>query len=307
MKGQKLQKQLHTPENRWEILAGFFIKIMGMITVAAVIAITFYLLYKGMPFFLKVGIFEMLLGTDWEPLQEIPRYGILYMIEATLFGSIGAMALAMPVGVFTAAFLVEMSPKWFSDILEPIVELLAGIPSVIYGMLGLTMVTPVLYQLEMAWYKEKNPVHMPSGGANLTAAILILAVMILPTIIVTGKTAIEAVPKEIVNGSKALGATKVQTIFGVTLKSAKSGLMTAGLLGLGRVLGETMAVSFVAGGKVNAPFPFASVRFLTMALAGEMGYAQGMHREALFAIGFILYLTIMILLGGVHAFRRKEY
>ncbi len=296
---------LQETESFLEISTRIFIKIAGLTAVGAVGAITFYLFWKGIPFFLKEGVGKMILETKWKPLNETPEYGIFYMIGTTCLGSIGAMTLAMPIGVFTAVFLTKLSPKWVANIAEPAIEILAGIPSIIYGMIGLIVITPFLSKIEMIWYQKTGGFHMPSGGANLIAAILVLAAMVLPTIIIMSKTAIKAVPKEMENGAKALGATKLEVIFGVTLKSAGSGIFTAGLLGFGRVMGETMAVSFVAGGTVNFPLPFSSVRFLTTALVSEMGYAKGVHREALFAIGFILYLCIMVLMIGVHKTKHK--
>ncbi len=305
MKGQEWQ--LQKTEKVSEAVMAFIIKMLGKSVVTIVAAITFYLLYKGCPFFIKNGIAEMVLKSNWKPLAEIPSYGISHMVGATLFGSFGAMALAMPVGIGTALFLAELAPKWLLNILEPIIELLAGIPSIVYGMVGLMVVTPFLYKVEEAVYYRKNPSYIPSGGANLLAAILVLAVMILPTVIITSKAAVKAVPEQLKCAAIALGATRLQVVFGVTLRSASSGILTAGLLGLGRVLGETMAVSFVAGGVANYPMPFSSVRFLTTALVSEMGYAVGMHREALFAIGLILYLFVMILIGGVHEFTAKKH
>ena len=278
---------------------------MGFLTIIIVGLMTCYLIYKAMPFFFKEGIGSMLLETDWKPLDENPKYGIVYMVATTLFGSLGAMVLAMPIGIFTAIYLVKIAPSWVTNILEPIIAILAGIPSIIYGMFGLIVITPVLYQVEKKYFllerdfilltKERDAI-LSSGGANLIASILVLAIMILPTIITMSQTVLKAVPEKVEHGALALGATSLQMIFTVTLKSASSGLFAIGMLGIGRVIGETMAISFVSGGNVAFPSPFSSVRFLTTALVSEMGYAQGTHREALFAIGLILYLFEMILI-----------
>ena len=238
----------------------------------------------------------MLLETDWKPLDENPKYGIIYMIATTLFGSLGAIVLAMPIGIFTAIYLVKIAPSWVTNILEPIIAILAGIPSIIYGMFGLIVITPVLYEVEKNYFLLKRDAILSSGGANLIASIVVLAIMILPTIITMSQTILKTVPEKVEHGALALGATNLQMIFTVTLKSASSGLFATGMLGLGRVMGETMAVGFVSGGNVAFPSPFSSVRFLTTALVSEMGYAQGRHREALFAIALILYLFEMILI-----------
>ncbi len=282
------------------------IKGMGISVVIVVGAITFYLLYKGMPFFMKHGLGEMLLRSRWNPVGENPSYGISYMIGTSIFGSFGAMIIAMPIGVATAIYMEEMAPKWFSDRLEVVIELMAGMPSIIYGLAGLMVLTPMVYDWEKLWMKEEWKYHVPSGGANLLTAILVLAMMILPTIITMSKEAIRAVPKRLRMEAMALGASGFEVSWSVVLESAKSGIISAGILSLGKVLGETMAVSLVAGGVVNAPKPFSSVRFLTTALVSEMGYATGNHREALFSIGLILYLLVMILFGGVHGLTKKK-
>lgn len=304
MKEQKLS--LQKPEKLSERGMAVVVRLLGRAVILIVAAITFYLLYKGIPFFIHEGIPKMLLGSVWKPLEAEPQYGISYMIGATVFGSFGAMAIAMPVGTAAAIFMTELAPKWFCDVLTPVTELLAGIPSVVYGMAGLTVITPFLYQLERKLYSGKMTLHTPSGGANLLAAILVLAMLVLPAIVISTKEVIKAVPQELKNNALALGATKLQVIFSVTLQSAKTGILTAGLLGLLKVFGETMAISFVAGGVVCPPLPFSAVRFLTATLAGEMGYAVGIHREALFSIGLILYVCIMLIIGGIHELTKKQ-
>ena len=307
MKGQEWQ--LHQRKGVGETGMAVLIRGTGILVLIVTGAITFYLFYKGILFFLENGMGTMLLNCRWEPTGRFPWYGISYMIGASVFGSFGAMAVAMPAGVAIAVYIEEFAPKRLSVTLEIIIELMAGVPSIVYGLAGLVQITPVLYQWEKKWIADNTAFYIPSGGSNLLAAIFVLAIMILPTIIMTSKEAVKAVPERLKREAMALGASKVEAIIGVKLKSAYHGIVTAGILGFGRVLGETMAVSLVAGGCVNFPVPFASVRFLTTALVSEMGYAEGNHRKALFSIGLILYILIMLLIGGVHEFtksRQKE-
>ena len=281
-------------------------KGIGISVVAVVGAITFYLLYKSIPFMQKYGVGQMLLNCRWEPVSEMPSYGISYMIGTSLFGSFGALALAMPIGLATAVYISELAPKGVAEMLETVVELMAGIPSIIYGLVGLILITPKVQKWEQAWLQNEETAHGFSGGANLLTAILVLAVMILPMVIITSKAAIEAVPQRIRLEAMVLGASRLQTIFSVVLEEADKGIVTAGILAFGRILGETMVVSFVAGGVVNRPTPFSSVRFLTTTLVSEMGYAKGTHREALFLIGWILYVLILVLIGGGHGLATKK-
>ena len=196
--------------------------------------------------------------------------------------------------IFAAIFLAEVAPKKLAVIVKPAVELLAGIPSVVYGLLGIYILNPWMYQLELRLFKDSE-VHQFTGGANLLSAVIVLAIMILPTVINTSETAIRAVPAHIKSASLALGATPIQTIFKAILPAAKSGIITGIVLGIGRAIGEAMAISLVSGSSVNLPLPFNSVRFLTTAIVSEMSYAQGIHRQVLFTIGFILFVFIMFI------------
>ncbi len=205
-----------------------------------------------------------------------------------------AVLLGVPIGILTAVFLAETAPKKLAAFVKPAVELLAGIPSVIYGLLGLMILNPFMYKLEIFLFKDSQT-HQFTGGANLLSAVLVLAVMILPTVINISESAIRAVPDSLRSASLALGSSQIQTIFRVILPAAKSGIITAVVLGVGRAIGEAMAITLVSGSSVNAPLPFNSVRFLTTAIVSEMGYAAGTHRQVLFTIGLVLFGFIMII------------
>ena len=200
----------------------------------------------------------------------------------------------VPIGVMTAVFLAEVAPPRLAGIVRPAVELLAGIPSVIYGLLGILILNPLMYKLELKIF-EGSTTHQFTGGANLISAVLVLALMILPTVINISESALRSVPKELRSASLALGATKIQTIFQVVLPAAKSGIITAIVLGTGRAIGEAMAISLVSGSSVNFPLPFNSVRFLTTAIVSEMSYSAGLHKQVLFTIGLVLFAFIMII------------
>ena len=305
LKGQEWQ--LRKRQQASEYVMAVVIKGMGMLVVLTVLAITFYLFYKGMPFWQEHGIGSMLLNSRWAPAEEQPSYGISYMIGASVYAGLGAVAVAMPIGVIIALYLVELAPRWFADILWQVMELMSGIPSILYGLCGMILLTPGLYKWEKVWCLEGEKIYIPSGGANLLAAILVLAVMILPSVVITAGTAMQEVSKRQRLEAKALGASRFQVAVGVVLQGAEGGITAAGILALGRAIGETMAVSFVAGGVVNRPRLFSAVRLLTTALVSEMGYAKGVHREALFCIGLILYLLIMILIGGLHGVAEKKW
>ena len=205
-----------------------------------------------------------------------------------------AILIGVPMGVMTAIFLAEVAPKRLSDMVRPAVELLAGIPSVIYGLLGILILNPLMYKMELILFKGSET-HQFTGGANLISAVLVLALMILPTVINISESALRSVPAHLKSASLALGATKIQTIFQVIVPAAKSGIITAVVLGTGRAIGEAMAISLVSGSSVNLPLPFSSVRFLTTAIVSEMGYASGLHRQVLFTIGLVLFAFIMII------------
>ncbi|MBU5452393.1 phosphate ABC transporter permease subunit PstC [Pseudoflavonifractor sp. MSJ-30] len=276
-----------------ERLARALLLICAVVAIFAVCAITFYLFAKGLPALHRVGVGELLFGTIWKPTAAEPSFGIAYIILSSIVGTALSVLVGVPVGLLTAVFLTEVSGKRLSAIVQPAVELLAAIPSVIYGLLGMMLLNPVLYKLEKIIFAGSTT-HQYTGGADLLAAVIVLAIMILPTVISVSASAIRAVPGQLRAASLALGASKMQTIWGVTVPAAKSGILTGVVLGIGRALGEAMAINMVAGGSVNLPLPFNSVRFLTTQLVSEMGYAEGIHRQVLFTVGLVLYLFIML-------------
>lgn len=267
----------------------------------AVISITLYMIANGMPAIWQIGWKEILFTGVWKPASEEPSFGILYIILSSVTGTFLAVLIGVPVALLTAVFLAEIAPKWLAAVVRPTVELLAGIPSVVYGLLGVMVLNPVMYRWELRLFKGSQT-HQFTGGANLLSAVCVLAVMILPTVISISESALRAVPAQLKASSMALGASHMQTIFRVVIPAARPGIITAVVLGVGRALGEAMAVNMVSGGSVNLPLPFHSVRFLTTAIVSEMGYAEGLHRQMLFTIGLILFLFIMLvnlLLHGI--------
>lgn len=276
-------------------------KIMSLVFTAcaftaflAVLAITGYMIIQGAPAIGKVGFAEFFFGTVWQPTSAEPRFGILNIIFTSCLGTLLAILIGVPIGLFTAIFLAELANEKTSCVVRPAVELLAGIPSVIYGLLGAILIVPIVAKLELAIYAQDSS-HVFTGGANFLSGILVLAIMVLPTIITVSETALRAVPSSYKEASLALGATKMQTIFRVLVPAARSGIVTAIVLGVGRAIGEAMAIIMIAGNVVNAPALFHSVRFLTTGIVAEMGYASGLHREVLFSIGLVLFCFIMII------------
>lgn len=276
-----------------ERLARALLLVCAVVAIFAVCAITLYLFAKGLPALHRVGVGELLFGTVWKPTAAEPSFGIAYIILSSIVGTAASVLLGVPIGLLTAVFLTEVSGKTLAKAVQPAVELLAAIPSVIYGLLGMMLLNPLLYKLEKALFAGSST-HQYTGGADLLAAVIVLAIMILPTVISVSASAIRAVPGSLRAASLALGASKMQTIRRVTVPAAKSGILTGVVLGIGRALGEAMAINMVAGGAVNLPLPFNSVRFLTTQLVSEMGYAEGTHRQVLFTVGLVLYLFIMI-------------
>ncbi len=275
-----------------ETAAKYVFTVCAVIAILAVCSITFYMIAKGTPAFASVGVPELLFGTEWKPTAEDAKYGILYIILSSIAGTGVSVLLGVPIALLTAVFLTEVSNKNLAAIVQPAIELLAAIPSVIYGLLGLMLLNPVMYRLEKLIFAASET-HQFTGGSNMLSAILVLSVMILPTVVNVSASSIRAVSKDLRAASLALGASRIQTIFKVTIPAAKSGIMTGVVLGIGRALGEAMAINMVAGGAVNLPLPFNSVRFLTTQLVSEMGYAEGTHRQVLFAVGLVLYVFIM--------------
>lgn len=284
----------HGSKSTVEKAAQVIFTACGFFAVLAVASITLYMIISGAPALFKVGILNILFGTLWQPAAEVPSFGILYVILTSIVGTFLAVLIGVPIGVMTAVFLAETAPKRLANLVRPAVELLAGIPSVIYGLLGILILNPLMYKLELAIFKGSST-HQFTGGANLISAVLVLALMILPTVINISESSLRAVPMHLCSASLALGATKIQTIFHVVLPAAKSGIITAVVLGTGRAIGEAMAISLVSGSSVNLPLPFNSVRFLTTAIVSEMGYASGLHRQVLFTIGLVLFVFIMII------------
>ncbi|MBQ7934500.1 MAG: phosphate ABC transporter permease subunit PstC [Lachnospiraceae bacterium] len=276
-----------------EQIAKWIFTVFAIVAIVAVCSITVYMIKIGTPALFEVGVIDLLFGTEWKPTADEPAFGIFYVILTSIFGTAAALLIGVPIGILTAVFLAEIGNKKLVNIVQPAVELLAAVPSVIYGLLGIMILKPVMYQMELAIYKD-SPDHQFTGGANFLSAIIVLAIMILPTVINISTSSIRAVQPAIKSASLALGATKIQTIFQVVLPAAKSGIMTAVVLGMGRALGEAMAINLVAGGSVNLPLPFNSVRFLTTAIVGEMSYSSGLHRQVLFTIGLVLFAFILL-------------
>ncbi len=281
-------------KNKVEKVAGVIFTAFAFFAVLAVFSITLYMVISGTPAIFEVGLKEIIFGTVWKPTAANPAFGIFYVILTSIIGTFGAILIGVPIGVLTAVFLAETAPRRLAAIVKPAVELLAGIPSVIYGLLGILILNPIMYQLELAIFKD-SPNHQFTGGSNLISAVLVLAIMILPTVINISESAIKAVPEHYKQASLALGATRIQTIFKVILPAAKSGIVTAIVLGVGRAIGEAMAISMVAGNGANLPLPFNSVRFLTTAVVSEMSYASDLHKRVLFTIGLVLFAFIMLI------------
>lgn len=275
-----------------EAAARALLLICAVAAIFAVCAITFYMFAKGLPALGKVGMSELLFGTVWKPTAAQPSFGIAYIILSSIVGTAFSVLLGVPIGLMTAVFLTEVSGKRTAAIVQPAVELLAAIPSVIYGLVGMMVLNPAMYKLEKLIFAGSTT-HRFTGGANVLSAVIVLAIMILPTVISVSASSLRAVPSSMRAASLALGVSKMQTVFRVTIPAARSGILTGVVLGIGRALGEAMAINMVAGGSVNLPLPFNSVRFLTTQLVSEMSYAEGTHRQVLFTVGLVLYLFIL--------------
>lgn len=281
-------------KNVIEVTAKVIFTVFAFVAVAAVISLTVYMFIKGLPALGEVGIAGILFGTVWEPTAATPHYGIFYVILTSIAGTAMAIIIGVPIGLLTAVFLAEVAPAKLSKVVKPAVELLAGIPSIVYGLIGIMVLNPLMYKLEKIIFAGSKT-HQFTGGSNLISAVLVLAIMILPTVINISESSIRAVPKHYKATSLAMGATHIQTIFKVIFPAAKSGIMTAVVLGIGRAIGEAMAITLVAGSAVNFPLPFNSVRFLTTAIVSEMAYSTDTHRRVLFTIGLVLFVFIMII------------
>lgn len=273
---------------------GIFL-ILGLVTVACVLLITVYLVVSGIPAIMEIGLWDFLFGKVWAPTVAEPRYGILPFILSSIYGTAGALVLGVPVGFLTAVYLSKKASPKVKEIMSAVVSLLAGIPSVVYGLVGMMVLVPGI----------RNLFGLPDGS-SLLAAIIVLAIMILPSIIKVSITALDAVPKEYEDASLALGATPEETWFRVSVPAAKSGIATAVVLGVGRAIGEAMAIMMVSGNVANMPSLFESVRFLTTAVSSGVGYADGLYREALFSIALVLFLFIMLINAVLNFFLKGE-
>ena len=272
------------------IIHGIFL-VLGLVTVGCVLLITVYLIISGIPAIREIGIVDFLFGKEWASTASEPKYGILPFILTSIYGTAGAILIGVPIGFFTAVYLAKLAPAKIKSVMESAVSLLAGIPSVVFGLVGMMVLVPGIRKI----------FNVPDG-ASLLAAIIVLAVMILPSIIKVSMTALEAVPKEYEDASLALGASPVETYFKVSVPAAKSGIATAIVLGVGRAIGEAMAVAMVSGNVANMPSLFESVRFLTTAVSSEMAYSSGLQREALFSIALVLFLFIMLINATLNFF-----
>lgn len=269
--------------------------LLGLITVGAVLLITVYLILSGVPAIQKIGLGAFLFGDTWASTAAEPSFGILPFILTSVYGTAGAVLFGVPAGFLTAVYLAKLAPQRIKAAVEAAVSLLAGIPSVVYGLVGMLVLVPEI----------RKRFHVPDG-ASLLAAIVVLAVMILPSIIKVSVTALEAVPREYEDASLALGATPMETYFRVSAPAAKSGIAAAVVLGVGRSVGEAMAVMMVSGNAPNMPSLFESVRFLTTAVSSEMSYSSGLQRQALFSIALVLYLFILMINAALNFFLKHS-
>ncbi len=276
------------------VIHGVFL-LLGLVTVAAVLLITVYLIVAGIPAIREIGLIQFLFGKEWKSTAGEPQFGILPFILTSVYGTAGAILLGTPIGFLTAVYLAKLAPKKVRELVGSAVSLLAGIPSVVYGLVGMIVLVPAIGKL----------FRVPDG-ASLLAAIIVLAIMVLPSIIKVSMNALEAVPPEYEEASLALGATPIETYFKVSVPAAKSGITAAVVLGVGRAIGEAMAVMMVSGNVPNMPSLFQSVRFLTTAVASEMSYASGLQRQALFSIALVLFLFIMLINATLNFFLKRK-
>ena len=277
------------------VIHGIFL-LLGLVTVGCVLLITIYLVISGIPAIREIGLRDFLFGDTWASTAAQPLYGILPFILTSIYGTAGAIAIGVPIGFLTAVYLAKAAPKKVKEFVGQAVSMLAGIPSVVYGLVGMMVLVPGI----------RKVFNVPDG-ASLLASIIVLAIMILPSIIKMSVTALEAVPKEYEDASLALGATPEETWFRVSVPAAKSGIAAAVVLGVGRAIGEAMAVMMVAGNAANMPNSlFQSVRFLTTAVASEMSYSSGLQRQALFSIALVLFLFIMLINAVLNFFLKGE-
>ena len=273
--------------------------LCGIVAVGFVLVISVYLIISGLPAIRQIGLFRFLFGQVWDPTNTTTgaQYGILPFILTSIYGTAGAMVIGVPIGLMTAIFLAKLAPPRAAAVIRTAVQLLAGIPSVVYGLVGMIVLVPLI-----------RTTFSLGSGACLLAAILVLSIMVLPSIINVSETALRAVPREYEEASLALGATHIETVFRVTVPAARSGIATAIVLGIGRAIGEAMAIIMVAGNVANMPGLLTPVRFLTTAIASEMSYASvgSLHRNALFSIGLVLFLFIMMINVFLNVFIKNK-
>ena len=273
---------------------GIFL-ITGLITIAAVLVISGYLIISGLPAISEIGLINFLFGKEWKPTGTNQSYGILPFILTSIYGTCGAILIGAPIAILSAVFLAKVAPKKIKVFFVSGISLLAGIPSVVYGLVGMLVLVPFV-----------RDIFNLSDGASLFSAIIVLSIMIYPSIVKISLDALDAVPKEYEEASLALGATKIETFFRVSIPAAKSGITASVVLGVGRAIGEAMAVMMVSGNVANMPNLFESVRFLTTAVASEMSYASGLQRQALFSIALVLFVFIMLINASLNLFMKKD-
>ena len=287
----------HAPLRAMEKIMGAIFFLCGIIAIVFVLFISVYLIISGLPAIREIGLIDFLFGTKWASTAAEPQFGILPFILTSVYGTAGAIVLGVPVGLMTAIFISKVAPRKVAGIVRPAVDLLAGIPSVVYGLIGMIVLVPAV----------RTVFGLPDG-ATLFAAIIVLAVMILPSIVSVSETALNAVPKEYEEASLALGATHIETVFRVSVPAASSGIAASIVLGIGRAIGEAMAIMMVAGNVANMPSLFSSVRFLTTAVASEMSYAAvgSLQRNALFSIALVIFLFIMLINVVLNSLLKKS-
>ena len=269
--------------------------ITGLITIVAVLVISGYLIISGLPAISEIGLIQFLFGQEWKPTGTAPMYGILPFILTSIYGTCGAILLGAPIAILSSVFLAKVAPKKIKTIFVSGISLLAGIPSVVYGLVGMLVLIPFV-----------RATFNLTDGASLFSAIIVLSIMIYPSVVKISLDALDAVPREYEEASLALGATKIETYFRVSIPAAKSGITASIVLGVGRAIGEAMAVMMVSGNVANMPKLFESVRFLTTAVASEMSYASGLQRQALFSIALVLFVFIMLINASLNMFLKKD-
>ena len=274
---------------------GIIFTLLGLVSVLFVLLITVYLIVSGVPAIGEIGFINFMFGKVWRSTGSVPQFGILPFILTTIWGTIGSLIIGLPIGFFSAVYLAKMAPKRIRDIFGVIIGVISGVPSVVYGLVGMLVLVPFI----------RTIFNLPDG-ASLFASIIVLAIMILPTVIKVSLTSLEAVSKDYEEASLALGATKIETYFRVSVPAARSGILTSIVLGIGRAIGEAMAVMMVAGNVANMPSIFKSVRYLTTAVAIEMSYSSGLQRQALFSIALVLFCFIMVINAILMVLRREN-